>query len=246
VTTSRSSPPTVQRLGRARALLIGVGGLGSPAALALARAGIGELGLVDPDVVEVSNLHRQPLYGDADLGRAKVDVAAERLRTIAPALRIITWRERFPDGAAVRTLPHFDVVVDGTDTIAAKFAVNDAAVVARVPLVHAGVLGFRGQIMTVLPATTACYRCVFEDAPPPGEVPSCEEAGILGPTAALVGALAAAEAVRIVTGTGSSYADRLLVIDAFDGRHRSVSIGRRPHCRTCGGAPRRALGSMAS
>jgi molybdopterin/thiamine biosynthesis adenylyltransferase len=124
--------------------------------------------------------------------------------------------------------------------------VNDAAVAAGVPLVHAGVLGFRGQIMTVLPGASACYRCVFEDAPPPGEVPSCEEAGILGPTAALAGALAAAEAVRIVTGTGASYADRLLVIDTFGGGHRSVPIGRRPHCRTCGSAPRNALGSMAS
>ena len=223
-----------------------MGGVGSPAALALAQAGIGELGLVDPDVVEVSNLHRQLLYGDADVGRAKVDVAAERLRAIAPALHITTWRERFPDGAAARALPRFDVVLDGTDTIAAKFAVNDAAVAAGVPLVHAGVLGFRGQIMTVLPATTACYRCVFEDTPPAGEVPSCEEAGILGPTAALVGALAAAEALRVVIGTAASYADRLLVIDTFDGRHRSVPIGRRPHCRSCGSAPVRALGSMAS
>jgi len=246
MTTAPASPSPVQRLRRARALLIGVGGLGSPAALALARAGIGELGLVDPDVVEISNLHRQPLYDDADLGRAKVDVAAERLRALAPALRLSTWRERFPDGEAARALPSFAVVLDGTDTIAAKFAVNDAAVAAGVPLVHAGVLGFRAQIMTVLPGTTACYRCVFEDAPPSGEVPSCEEAGILGPTAALAGTLAAAEVVRIVTGMGASYADRLLVIDTLDGRHRSVPIGRRPHCRTCAGAPTRALGSMAS
>lgn len=227
-------------------MLIGLGGLGSPAALALAHAGIGELGLVDPDVVEISNLHRQPLYDDVDLGRAKVHVAAERLRAVAPAVRITTWRERFPDGAAARALSRFDVVLDGTDTIAAKFAVNDAAVAAGVPLVHAGVLGFRGQIMTVLPATTACYRCVFEDAPPPGEIPSCEEAGILGPTAALAGALAAAEAVRIVTGAGPGYADRLLVIDTFGGRHRSVPIARRPFCRTCASAPSRALGSIAS
>ena len=241
-----TSHPSLPALGRARVLLIGVGGLGSPAALALAQAGIGELGLVDPDVVELSNLHRQPLYGDGDLGRPKVDVAAERLRALAPALRVTAWRERFPDGDAVRALPSFDAVLDGTDTIAAKFAVNDAAVAAGVPLVHAGVLGFRGQIMTVLPGSTACYRCVFEDAPPPGDVPSCEEAGILGPTAALAGALAAAECVRIVTGAGGSYADRLLVIDTLDGRHRSVPIGRRPHCRSCAGAPSRALGSMAS
>src|SRR4029453_13348950 len=113
-------------------------------------------------------LHRQPLYGDADLGRSKVDVAAQRLRAVAPALRVVTWRGRFPEGAAAAPPPGFYVVLDGTDTIAAKFAVNDAAVAAGVPLVHAGVLGFRGQLMTVLPGATACYRCVFQDAPPGG------------------------------------------------------------------------------
>jgi molybdopterin/thiamine biosynthesis adenylyltransferase len=239
-----TSPPS--RLARARALVVGVGGLGSPAALALARAGIGELGLVDPDVVEISNLHRQLLYEEGDIGRAKVEVAAERLRTVASALRITTWQERFPDGDAAAALAGYDVVLDGTDTIAAKFAVNDAAVAAGVPLVHAGVLGFRGQLMTVLPGETACYRCVFEEPPAPGEVPSCEEAGILGPTAALAGALAAAEAVRLITGERAGYAGRLLVIDAFGGHHRSVPLGRRPHCRTCGSAPGRALGSIAS
>jgi molybdopterin/thiamine biosynthesis adenylyltransferase len=244
MTTSHSSSPADARL--ARVLVVGVGGLGSPAALALARAGIGGLGLVDPDVVEISNLHRQPLYGDADVGRAKVEVAAERLRAVAPALGITTWQERFPDGGAAAALAGFDVVLDGTDTIAAKFAVNDAAVAAGVPLVHAGVLGFRGQLMTVLPGETACYRCVFEEPPASGAVPSCEEAGILGPTAALAGALAAAEAVRLVTGESAGYAGRLLVIDAWGGRHRSVALGRRPHCRTCGSAPRRALGSIAS
>jgi molybdopterin/thiamine biosynthesis adenylyltransferase len=239
-----TSPPS--RLARARALVVGVGGLGSPAALALARAGIGELGLVDPDVVEISNLHRQLLYEEGDIGRAKVEVAAERLRTVASALRITTWQERFPDGDAAAALAGYDVVLDGTDTIAAKFAVNDAAVAAGVPLVHAGVLGFRGQLLTVLPGETACYRCVFEEPPAPGEVPSCEEAGILGPTAALAGALAAAEAVRLITGERAGYAGRLLVIDAFGGHHRSVPLGRRPHCRTCGSAPGRALGSIAS
>ena len=225
--------------------MVGVGGLGSPAALALARAGIGELGLVDPDVVEISNLHRQPLYGDADVGRAKVEVAAERLRPVAPALRITTWRERFPDGDAAAAFAGFDVVLDGTDTIAAKFAVNDAAVAAGVPLVHAGVLGFRGQLMTVLPGETACYRCVFEEPPAAGEIPSCEEAGILGPTAALAGALAAEDAVRLVAGETAGYAGRLLVIDTFGGRHRSIPLGRRAHCRTCASAPA-ALGSIAS
>jgi molybdopterin/thiamine biosynthesis adenylyltransferase len=235
------------RLARARVLVVGVGGIGSPAALALARAGVGELGLVDPDVVEPSNLHRQPLYDDADVGCPKADVAAERLTAEAPRLRVHAWRERFPAAASAAALPGFDVVVDGTDSIAAKFAVNDAAVAAGVPLVHAGVLGFRAQLFTVLPGASACYRCLFEEAPPPGDVPSCRDAGILGPTAALAGALAAAEALRIAGGSGAAWANRLLVLDAWTGRHRGVPLARRPGCTTCASAPAAAaLGSVAS
>jgi molybdopterin/thiamine biosynthesis adenylyltransferase len=215
-----------------RALVIGVGGLGAPAAMALAAGGIGTLGLVDPDVVELSNLHRQPLYETADVGRAKVDVAADRLRARHPALRVETWRARFAaDDAAL--LRGFDVVLDGTDTIAAKFDVNDAAVAAGVPLVHAGVLGFRAQLMTVLPGATACYRCIFEDVPPPGDVPSCQEAGVMGPVPVLAGALQAAEALRILAGEAAAFADRLLAIDLLAGTWRAVPLAANPRCRTC-------------
>ena len=215
-----------------RALVIGVGGLGAPAAMALAAAGVGTLGLVDPDVVEVSNLHRQPLYATADVGHAKVEVAAERLRERHPALRVETWRERFapPHGALVR---RFDVVLDGTDTIAAKFDVNDAAVAAGVPLVHAGVLGFRAQLMTVLPGATACYRCIFEEVPPPGDVPSCQEAGVMGPVPVLAGALQTAEAFRVLAGEPAVFADRLLAIDLLAGTWRIVPLAANPRCRTC-------------
>jgi adenylyltransferase/sulfurtransferase len=218
-------------------LVAGVGGLGAPAASALATAGVGTLGLVDPDVVELSNLHRQPLYATADVGRPKVDVAAERLRALAAGVRVETRRARLGTDDAV-SLRGFDVVLDGTDTIAAKFAVNDAAVAAGVPLVHAGVLGFRAQLMTVLPGASACYRCVFEEAPPPGDVPSCQEAGVLGTVTALAGALQAAEAIRIITGRGAAWADRLVTIDVRTGRHRVVplAVGRR--CSTC--TPRRS------
>jgi len=215
-----------------RALVIGVGGLGAPAAMALAAGGIGTLGLVDPDVVEVSNLHRQPLYETADVGRAKVDVAGDRLRAWHPALRVETWRARFaPDDAAL--LRGFDVVLDGTDTIATKFDVNDAAVAAGVPLVHAGVLGFCAQLMTVLPGATACYRCIFEDVPPPGDVPSCQEAGVMGPVPVLAGALQAAEALRILAGEAAAFADRLLAIDLLAGTWRTVPLAANPRCRTC-------------
>ena len=210
------------RLARARALVIGVGGLGAPAALALADAGIGTLGLVDPDRIEPSNLPRQPLYDDADVGRPKVDVAAARLR---PA-RTIVWQERFRPAH----LAGFHLVLDGTDTIAAKFDVNDACVAAGIPLVHAGVLGFRAQLLTVLPGRTACYRCIFEEPPPPGDVPSCQEAGVLGPVPVLAGALQAAEAIRILTDEPPAFADRLQTIDLLTGSWRTVPVAVNPKC----------------
>jgi molybdopterin/thiamine biosynthesis adenylyltransferase len=220
------------RLIRARALIVGVGGLGAPAATALATAGIGGLGLADPDVVELSNLPRQPLYVTTDVGRPKVTVAAERLRALAPGLHVETWQTRVMS-ADLPLARAFDVILDGTDTIAAKFAVNDLAVAARVPLVHAGVLGFRAQLLTVLPHASACYRCLFEEAPPPGDVPSCEEAGVLGAVAALAGALQAAEAVRIVCGGDAAFAGRLLAVDLRAGSFRTIPVPPNPRCAVC-------------
>ncbi len=227
------TPHTSPALGRARVVVIGVGGLGCPAATALARAGVGTIGLVDPDVVDLSNLPRQLLYRDADVGRAKVEVAAERLRALAPGVRVVATRARFGLADAAR-LRDFDVAVDGTDSIAAKFAVSDAAVAAGVPLVHAGAIGFRAQLLTVLPGVTACYRCVFEEAPPPDDAPSCQEAGVLGPVVALAGSLQAADALRVVAGERPLFADRLLSIDCRTGTWRSVPVARTPDCAACG------------
>ena len=220
-------------LDRASALIIGVGGLGCSAAATLARAGVGTLGLVDPDTIDPSNLPRQLLYTDADVGEWKVDVAAARLRAAAPGVRIRTERARVGAGDGA-WLGEFDVVVDGTDTIAAKFAVNDAAIAGRVPLAHAGAIGFRAQLLTVVPRVTACYRCVFEEAPPDGDVPACDEAGVLGPTVALAGALQAAEALRLLRGERPAFADRLLAIDLRTGTWRTVPVARTPDCATCG------------
>ena len=217
------------QLARSRVLLVGIGGLGAPAASALAEAGVGTLRLVDPDRVELSNLHRQPLYDTPDVGLPKVDVATDRLRAGHPALRVEARQERF----AVGHLRGVDVVLDGTDTIAAKFAINDACVSAGVPLVHAGVLGFQAQLLTVLPGRSACYRCLFEEAPPPGDVPSCEEAGVLGPVPALASALQAAEAIRLLAGPGPAFAGRLLAIDTRAGRWRSVPVAINPRCPVC-------------
>jgi adenylyltransferase/sulfurtransferase len=232
MTSTRNPDP---RLARSRALVVGVGGLGAPAAAALARAGVGTLGLIDPDVVELSNLHRQPLYDASDIGRPKVEVAALRLRSLAPGLRVECWRRRFEAGTA-HPVGGFDVVLDGTDTVAAKFEVNDAAVAAGVPLVHAGVLGLRAQVMTVLPGASACYRCVFEEPPPAGEVLACEEAGVLGPVPALAGALVAAEALRLLTGAPPRFAGRLLVIDVRAGRWRTVVLTPSLRCSACAAA----------
>jgi adenylyltransferase/sulfurtransferase len=224
-----------------RALVIGVGGLGCPAAFALARAGVGTLGLVDPDVIDVSNLPRQLLYDVADVGRAKVAVAAERLRTVAPGLEVGATQARFTASDAA-WLRGFDVVLDGTDSIAAKFAVNDAAVAAGVPLVHAGAVDFRAQLLTILPRATACYRCVFEDAPPPDDVPSCQEAGVLGPVVALAGSLQAADALRVATGVRPHFADRLLSIDLRAGTWRAIPVTRRRGCAACTDPVRAASG----
>lgn len=219
-------------LARARVLIVGVGGLGAPAAAALAGAGVHTLGLVDPDVVEVSNLHRQPLYTDRDLGRPKVEAASARLQKLAPGLRTEPYRQRFT--ADDRGLvARFDLVLDGTDSIAAKFAVNDAAVGAGVPLVHAGVLGFRAQLLTILPGRTACYRCVFEEAPPPADTPSCDEAGVMGPVPSFAGALQASEAVRLLIGRGAAFAGRLLTVDLQSGLWRTVPLSPNPRCISC-------------
>jgi adenylyltransferase/sulfurtransferase len=214
-------------------VIIGVGGLGSPAAMALADAGVGTLGLVDPDTVELSNLHRQPLYLESDVGSPKVDAAATRLRVEHPALRVETWRTRF-DLDTAPLLDGFDVVLDGTDSVAAKFAVNDAAVARRVPLIHAGAIGTRAQLLTILPGETACYRCLFEEPPPADEVASCEEAGVLGPVVVLAGSLQAADAIRLLSGAAPLFAGRLLAFDTGAGSWRRIVVAPRPGCPACG------------
>lgn len=229
---------TIDALAAARVLVVGVGGLGCPAAAALADGGVGTIGLVDPDAVEPSNLPRQTLYDDRDVGRPKVAAAAARLGATHPGLRVETDRRRV--GAHdVALLQGWDVVLDGTDTVAAKFAVNDAAVAAGVPLVHAGAIGFRAQLMTVLPGGgSACYRCLFEEAPPPEDAPSCDAAGVLGPAVHLAGALQAAEALRLLAGRPPLFADRLLTLDCRDGAWRTIPLARRADCATCGSGTR--------
>ena len=222
-----------QALEASRALVIGVGGLGSPAAIVLAGAGVGTVGLVDPDRVEPSNLHRQPLYEDPDVGAPKVRAAAARLRADRPELQVLTWEVPFGAGSEA-LLDGFDVVLDCTDSAATKFATNDAAVRRRLPLIHAGAIGTRAQLLTVLPGETACVRCLFEDPPEPDESPSCQEAGVLGPAVVLAGTLQGAEAVRLLAGAGPMFAGRMLTFDVWGGSWRRVEVAPRAACSTCG------------
>ncbi len=196
-------------------LIVGVGGLGAPAALAIARAHrIGRIGLVDPDPVEVTNLHRQIIYSGADVGLPKVEAAARHLHDIDPRLEIEQFPVALDADNARNIIERFDFIIDGTDSPATKFLINDVAIATGTPFVYGGVLGMTGQAMTVFPGYTACLRCLFEDAPDPSEVASCREAGILGPVAGAIGNLQAREALAIVSGDEPTLTGGILTYDA--------------------------------
>jgi adenylyltransferase/sulfurtransferase len=233
-----------ERLADASVLVVGVGALGCAAAATLAAAGVGRLGLVDPDRVDRSNLHRQLLHRTADLGRLKVESGRDALRARHPAIRIDVAPVRLgAENAAELFAPHA-CVIDATDGIVTKFLLNDLAVAHRVPLVHGGILRFQGQLLTVLPGASACYRCLFTAPPEEGSVPSCQEAGVLGSLAGTIGVLQAAEAIRVAAGRSALLADRLLTYDALAGRFRHVRLRRNPGCTACREvAPRVAVGA---
>lgn len=216
-----------------RALVVGVGGLGCAAAMTLARAGVGTIGLADPDAVELSNLHRQLLHTLDDLGGTKVESAARKLAA-EPAGPVVSGH---PYAATPQTLPALfslaDVVVDATDGVETKFLLSDAAVLLGKPVCHAGVVGFGGQAFTILPRRSACLRCVFADRAEIEE-PSCREAGILGPVASVLGSIQAHEAIRVLTGEGAALADRMLAFDGRSLRFREIRLDRDPECPVCG------------
>ena len=220
-----------RRLLESRVLVVGAGGLGSPVALYLAAAGVGTLGLCDGDTVDLSNLQRQILHGTPDVGREKVDSAQAALARINPEVRVERHALRLGADQA-DLVGAYDVVVDGSDNFETKFLLNDIAVERGVPLVIGGILRFSGQVMTVLPGST-CYRCVFEEAPPADLAPSCQEAGVLGAVAGVVGSLQAVEVLKLLLGRGTPMADRILVYDALAGTFREVGVTRRPGCTAC-------------
>ncbi|MBK9517306.1 MAG: HesA/MoeB/ThiF family protein [Anaeromyxobacter sp.] len=222
-------------LAQKSALVIGAGGLGGPALLVLAAGGVGRLTVIDDDAVETSNLNRQPLFGEADLGRRKATAAAERLRALHPGLRVEGLDRRFDAAGAEALVRAVDLVVDGSDNFATKFLASDAATRCGKTLVHGGVLRTTAQILTVVPGLSGCVRCLFEGPPPPGQVPSCAEAGIVGALAGHAGALMGAEALRLLSGERGAYAGRLLVFEARTGRSRLVLVRRRLGCPACAG-----------
>jgi len=216
------------------ALVIGAGGLGGPVLLALAGAGVGRVVLIDGDAVETSNLNRQPLFTEADIGARKAPTAARRLARLFPASRVEAIDGRFDASSGPGLASSVDLLVDGSDNFETKFSANDVAVAAGKPLVHGGILRFTAQILTIRPGSTGCLRCLFEEPPPAGSVPSCAEAGVLGALAGFGGALMGAEALRLLAGETGTYAGRLFVYEARSARSRTVPVGRRQGCSACG------------
>ncbi len=244
------------RLARARVLLVGAGGLGSPAALYLAAAGVGHLGVVDPDRVDASNLHRQVLHGTGDVGRFKAESARDRLAALNPHVRVDAAALRLTAANARALLAGYHVVVDGSDNFAARYAVNDAAVALGVPVVHGAATRFDGQASVFAPTAAAgdalpgapwpespCYRCLFPAPPAPGTVPSCEEGGVLGAVPGIVGAVQAAEALKLLLGVGEPLVGRLLLVDVRRMRFHTVALRRDPACPACGAGRRDAGGA---
>ena len=230
-------PEGQRRLKAARVLVVGAGGLGSPLALYLAAAGVGTLGLVDFDVVDASNLHRQTLFGTPDVGRPKLAAAAERLRAMNPNLRIEPFEQRLTSANALAIVRAFDVVADGTDNFPTRYLVNDACVLEGKPNVYASVFRFEGQASVFWAAKGPCYRCLFAEPPPPGLVPSCAEGGVLGVLPGLLGTMQAAETLKLILGAGDPLIGRLVLVDALGMRFRELKIRKNPDCVVCGSKP---------
>jgi adenylyltransferase/sulfurtransferase len=226
-----------ERLKAARVLLVGAGGLGSPAALYLAAAGVGTLGLIEFDQVDVTNLQRQILFGDADVGRPKLEAAAERLAGLNPHLAIERHAERFDLDNALERVGAYDLVLDGSDNFPTRYLVNDACVLAGKPDVWGAVFRFEGQASIFAAPGGPCYRCLFPEPPPPGTVPSCAEAGVFGVLPGVVGALQATEAIKWLAGVGEPLVGRLLLFDALTLKFREVRLAKNPDCPICSEQP---------
>src|SRR5438132_3419315 len=226
-----------KRLKASRILLIGAGGLGSPLGLYLAAAGIGRIGLVDFDVVDFSNLQRQVLHGTPDVGRPKLQSAKERLQAINPEVQMDLYETRLTSANALALFAPYDVVIDGTDNFPTRYLVNDACVLLKKPNVYGSIFRFDGQASVFYPGKGPCYRCLYPEPPPPGEVPSCAEGGVLGILPGLIGCIQATECVKLLLGQGSPLVGRLLLYDALQMSFREFNVRRNPKCPMCGDHP---------
>jgi adenylyltransferase/sulfurtransferase len=226
-----------RRLKAARVLLIGAGGLGSPAALYLAAAGVGTIGVVEFDLVDATNLQRQVAHGTAAVGRPKLESLTARLRDLNPHVVVEPFPVRLSSANALEILRRFDVVVDGTDNFPTRYLVNDACVMLGKPLVYGAILRFDGQVSVFDARHGPCYRCLYADPPPPGLVPSCAEGGVLGVLPGVIGSLQALEALKLILGIGDSLIGRLVLFDALRLRFRELALTRDPDCPVCGSHP---------
>lgn len=236
ITLREIGGPGQRRLRDARVLVVGAGGLGSPAILYLGAAGVGHIGIIDGDEVERSNLQRQVIHGEADLGRPKAQSAGDAVATLNPHISVRTYSRRFEAGIAAELLSGYDLVLDGSDSFATRALVNEAAVRAECPLISAALTAWEGQVSLFDPARGGpCYGCVFPEAPAPGLVPSCAEAGVAGPLPGVLGSLMALEAVKHLTGAGETLRGRMLLYDGLHAEARVVALEARPDCPVCGG-----------
>ncbi|MDR2622167.1 MAG: HesA/MoeB/ThiF family protein [Dysgonamonadaceae bacterium] len=225
-----------EKINAGKILVVGAGGLGSPVALYLAAAGVGTIGLIDGDVVDLSNLQRQIIHFTADVNKPKVISAKEKINRLNPDVEVVTYYELLTSENASDIIKDYDFVVDGTDNFPVKFLINDACVLAGKPFSHGGILRFEGQTMTYVPGS-ACYRCLFHAPPPPGAVPTCSQAGVLGAIAGMLGTIQAAEALKFLTGVGELLTDKLLSFDAKTMQFRTIRTKRSEHCPVCGSHP---------
>jgi molybdopterin/thiamine biosynthesis adenylyltransferase len=221
----------------AKVLIIGAGGLGAPAALYLAAAGVGVIGIADADSVDLSNLQRQVIHTTADVGRPKAESAMETMLAINPDVTVRPHRVFVSAENVMEIIAGYDFVIDGTDNFSAKFLINDACVLAGKPFSHAGIIRFKGQLMTYAPGAGPCYRCVFQNPPPPEAAPTCREAGVIGAMGGVIGSLQAMEAVKFIIGRGELLTGSLLTYDARSMEFRKIKLPRRESCAVCGNEP---------
>jgi molybdopterin/thiamine biosynthesis adenylyltransferase len=219
-----------------KVLMVGAGGLGSPILIYLTLAGVGTLGIVDFDVVDVTNLQRQILHYDGDIGKSKVESAKETLKSYNPEVNIIAHEEPLTSENAMDIIKDYDIVINGADNFPTRYLVNDACYFNKKPLVDGSILLFDGTATVYIPGS-GCYRCLFPEPPPPGEVPSCAEAGVLGMLPGLIGSIQAIETAKLILNTGKSLTSRLLLVDALEMDFREVKIRQRPECPLCGSNP---------